>query len=660
MSTIKTILLVEDDWVLASYWRSLLEEAGYQVIHQSTVSTAIKVLESTHVDLVICDIVIEDEQGYSSDQGGLEVISYIALNLNPLPRIIVVSGAVGESAFVDRNFGRLNSLVALRKPVSDRKFLESVKASFESTAKVSANLATEGTSQDKLPSQTTATKNNEAIELLKATQFRLQQTQFSLDHAPDGVYWIDENARFVYTNLRNCELLGYTREELLSKTIVDISPAVASVEFFQQNIAPRITESGITFERELLRKDGSTFAVEVSARLLIYEGERLICAYIRDISERILATAALKSVSESHRAMVELLGSTDGVWDCDLIANTVEFQPGYRKLLGYDQNDRVGMPDAVGVFAQNLHPDDRDRIIAAQEQSLRSDGLFDEEFRLKKKDGTYIWVHDRAATIFDDDGKAVRMTGSIYDITEAKEVAAALERERRLLEESNADLQRFASVASHDLQEPLRAVSGFLQLLENKYADQLDERGRGYIQKSVAGASRMSQLIKDLLLFSRVSRSPESFAAVDLNEVVVEAQQDLEQAIETSQAQIETGALPTIEGTRPLLIQLFRNLIGNSIKYCSDAPPRIEISSSVDDQVCTIRFRDNGIGIPDQYRHQVFELFKRLHHREQHAGTGIGLAICRRAVERHGGSIDVEPNEELGTCFVIRLPINGS
>ena len=660
MSTIKTILLVEDDWVLASYWRSLLEEAGYQVLHQSTVSTAIKVLESTHVDLVICDIVIEDEQGYSSDQGGLEVISYIALNLNPLPRIIVVSGAVGESAFVDRNFGRLNSLVALRKPVSDRKFLESVKVSFESTAKVSANLATEGTSQDNLPSQTTATKNNEAIELLKATQFRLKQTQFSLDHAPDGVYWIDENARFVYTNLRNCELLGYTREELLSKTIVDISPAVASVEFFQQNIAPRITESGITFERELLRKDGSTFAVEVSARLLIYEGERLICAYIRDISERILATAALKSVSESRRAMVELLGSTDGVWDCDLIANTVEFQPGYRKLLGYDQNDRVGMPDAVGVFVQNLHPDDRDRIIAAQERALRSDGLFDEEFRLKKKDGTYIWVHDRAATIFDDDGKAVRMTGSIYDITEAKKVAAALERERRLLEESNADLQQFASVASHDLQEPLRAVSGFLQLIEKKYADQLDERGRGYIQKSVAGASRMSQLINDLLLFSRVSRSPESFAAVDLNEVVIEAQQDLEQAVETSQAQIETDALPTIEGTRPLLIQLFRNLIGNSIKYCSDATPRIEISSSVEDQICTIRFQDNGIGIPDEYRHQVFELFKRLHHREQHSGTGIGLAICRRAVERHGGSIDVEPNEQLGTCFVIRLPINGS
>ena len=645
MSTVKTILLVEDDWELVSHWRSALEDEGHYVIHHSTVGAAIKVLQSRRVDLIITDIVLEDEQGFRSDQGGLEIISYVALNFEPLPRIIVVSGAVGESAFVDRNFGRLNSLVALRKPISQAKLLESVEASFKSTAKANSSSKAEVASQ-------------EAIELLKATQFRLQQTQFSLDHAPDGVYWVDENARFVYTNLRNCELLGYTREEMLSKTIVDISPAVPSVEFFQSNIVPRITESGITFERELLRKDGSTLAVEVSARLLIYEGERLICAYIRDISERVFAAAALKSVNESREAMVELLGSTDGVWDCDLVANTVEFQPGYRKLLGYEENDRVGMPDAVGVFAQNLHPEDRDRIILAQKQSLESDGIFDEEFRLKKKDGTYIWVHDRAATIFDQNGKAVRMTGSIYDITERKEIEVALERERRLLKESNADLQQFAYVASHDLQEPLRAVSGFLQLLETKYADQLNEQARGYIQKSVAGASRMSQLINDVLLFSRVSRSSESFKDVDLNEVAATAWQDLEQAVQTAQASIEVTALPTIKGARPLLVQLFRNLIGNSLKYRSEADPRIEISSSVNDQFYTIRFQDNGIGIPDEYRHQVFELFKRLHHREEHSGTGIGLAICKRVVDRHGGSIEVESNERQGTCFVIRLPTN--
>ena len=492
--------------------------------------------------------------------------------------------------------------------------------------------------------------------MLKATQFRLQQTQFSLDHAPDGVYWVDENARFVYTNLWNCKLLGYSREELLSKTIVDISPAVPDVEFFQKNVASKITESGISFERELLRKDGSTINVEVSARLLIYEGERLICAYIRDISERIATAAALKSVSDSQRAMVQLLGSTDGVWDWDLTNNVAEYQPGYRKVLGYGENDRMGMPDPIEFFKQSLHPQDREKIFAARKQALESDGAFDEEFRLKKKDGTYIWVHDRAAAIFDDDGKAVRMTGSIYDITDRKRVEAALNRERRLLEESNADLQRFASVASHDLQEPLRAVSGFLQLLENKYADQLDEQGRGYIQKSVAGASRMHQLINDLLLFSQVSRSSDDFADVDLAKVVAEAQKDLEQTIEASQTRIEVSALPTIKGARPLLIQLFRNLIGNAIKYRSDASPRIEISSSVDDQTCTIRIQDNGIGIPEKYRQQVFELFKRLHRREQHSGTGIGLAICKRVVERHGGSINIEQNERSGTCFVVHLP----
>ena len=660
MSTIKTILLVEDDPGLASRWQSLLEQAGHRVIQESTVSAAINVLASTPVDLVITDIFIEGDQGLHSDQGGLEVVSHIALNFDPLPRIILVGGAHGQSAFVDRNFDRLDSLVVLRQPVNDAEFMEAVASSFESIGKVGSDLATEFASPARSPSQTTPTNTQEVIDLLRATQFRLQQTQFTLDHAPEGVYWVDENARIVYSNQWNCELLGYSREEMLTKTIVDISPAVPDVEFFQTNIVPQITESGITFDRELLRKDGSTISVEVSIKSLVYEGQRLICAYIRDISERILATAALKSVSESRSAMVELLGSTDGVWDCDLITNTVEFQPGYRKLLGYAEDDRVGVPDAVGVFAQNLHPADRDRIMAAQKRALESDGQFDEEFRLKKKDGSYIWVHDRAATIFDDDGKAVRMTGSIYDITERKNIEAALERERRLLTESNADLQQFAYVASHDLQEPLRAVGGFLQLLETKYADQLDEQGRGYIQKSVAGASRMSQLIKDLLLFSRVSRSSEGFADVDLNDVVDEARQDLEQAVESSQARIEIADLPTIKGARPLLIQLFRNLIGNSIKYRSEANPRIEISSRIDDPMCTIRFQDNGIGIPDEYRHQVFELFKRLHRREQHSGTGIGLAICKRVVDRHGGSIEVEPSEQSGTCFVVQLPINGS
>ena len=660
MPTTKTILLVEDDLGQASHWQSLLEQASYRVIHQSTVGAAIEVLASTSVDLVITNILIQNEQGFDADKGGLEIVTYIALNFDPLPRIIVVSGAVGESDFVDRNFDRLDSLHALRTPVTDTEFMKAVTSSFESTGNTSSHLTSEHDPRDKQLPQAAPKNSQETLELLKATQFRLQQTQFSLDHAPDGVYWIDENARFIYTNLWNCKLLGYSREELLSMTIVDISPAVPTVEFFKSNIAPNITESGITFERELLRKDGSTLAVEVSARLLIYEGERLICAYIRDISERVLATAALKSVSESRSAMVELLGSTDGVWDWDLTNNSVEYQPGYRRVLGYDEDDHVGLPNSAEAFEQNLHPDDRKKIFAAQKRSLESKTPFDEEFRLKKKDGTYIWVHDRAASIFDDSGKPVRMTGSIYDITNRKKIEATLERERRLLQESNADLQQFASVASHDLQEPLRAVSGFLQLLERRYADQLDEKGRGYIQKSVAGASRMSQLINDLLLFSRVSRSAEGFADVDLNEVVTETQKDLEQTIATSQARIDVAALPTIKGARPLLMQLFRNLIGNSIKYRSEANPQIEISSSIEDQVCTIRFQDNGIGIAEKYGRQVFELFKRLHRREEHSGTGIGLAICKRVVERHGGSIAIEQNEQPGTCFVIRLPINHS
>jgi len=388
-----------------------------------------------------------------------------------------------------------------------------------------------------------------------------------------------------------------------------------------------------------------------------------------DVTERQEAEKAVvfsrQMAEESERENRLLSAAIKNSKDAFLIASVegnvalpkiVFVNDAFSQMTGY-QIEELGQAD----FKTFLNGQETDGTsIELTNAQIRHWQVVRKDILVYKKNGSSFWANVRMTPIANGENVFTHWLIFYRDIDEQKQIEAKLELERHLLKESNADLDQFAYAASHDLQEPLRAVGGFLQLLETKYADQLDEQARGYIQKSVAGASRMSQLINDLLLFSHVSRSPEGFVEVDLNEVVVEARRDHEQIFETSQARIDAAPLPTIFGARPLLIQLFRNLIGNSIKYRSEGSPRIEISSSVDDKICTIRFQDNGIGIEDKYRHQVFELFKRLHRREEHSGTGIGLAICKRVVLRHGGSIEVEPNGRPGTCLMIRLPINES
>ena len=796
MSTVKTILLVEGDRVLVSHWRRLLDKAEYRVIFSYTVKDAIEILESTHIDLVVTDILIENYSGIDADQGGLEIISYAGFNLNPLPRIIVISGAVGESPFVDRNFGRLNSLKTLHKPISDEELLEAVSRAFESKAKSNSDKADEQAKPSPNPS---SVDQQDSIRLLKATQFRLEQTQFSLDNAPEGVYWINENAQLVYTNEWNCILLGYTKEELLSKNISDLNPAVPNVEFYQRVILPKITEAGITFEREHLRKDGSSVAVEISARLLSYEGERVVCAYVRDISVRkkeeaeliaakltaeeseqrfrSLANSAspliwtteldqttswlnqrwvdfvgkslesqlglgwvesihpddqegakrqyfaafekqahlemsyrlrrhdgeyrwftvnanprhdqsgkfigyvgmsfdshddrlhLEQLEQAHlelkkskavrEAVLQLLETSDGVWHWDIGTDLCYFAPGFRKLIGFKADDHNGFPNSLEVFEARIHPEDYAGLWQTIFRAIENKAAFSFEFRLRQKNQQYLWVRSRGHASYDDEGNPLHLVGSTYDISDTKRAQLELEKEGAALARSNADLAQFAYVASHDLQEPLRAVSGFLQLIENKYSDQLDDQGRGYIEKSIAGAGRMSQLINDLLLFSKVTRSETEFREVDLNDVVSTASQELEKAITESKTTIKFEGLPIISGAAPLLNQMFCNLIGNSIKYRSDENPVIKITNKFVDDEWEIRFQDNGIGIASEYRQQVFELFKRLHHRAEHSGTGIGLAICKRVVERHGGTISLGSNNEQGSCFVIKFPSRG-
>jgi signal transduction histidine kinase len=249
-------------------------------------------------------------------------------------------------------------------------------------------------------------------------------------------------------------------------------------------------------------------------------------------------------------------------------------------------------------------------------------------------------------------------------LAEVEKQQRGLERRAAELARSNADLEQFAYVASHDLQEPLRKVASFCQLLEQRYGGQLDERGEQYIAFAVDGAKRMQRLITDLLTFSRVGRTSEGFVSVDLQEVAGKAWAGLETRAHDAGGELELHLADDarqVVGDASLLQLLLGNLFGNSLKYRrDDAPPRIRVTTSAEAGQARVRVEDNGIGIPQEYADKVFVIFQRLHGRDEYEGTGIGLALAKKVVEFHGGTIELQPSELGGTCMSFTLPLDES
>jgi hypothetical protein len=254
----------------------------------------------------------------------------------------------------------------------------------------------------------------------------------------------------------------------------------------------------------------------------------------------------------------------------------------------------------------------------------------------------------------DVDSMRARIASELESVEQAR---AALAVRSEDLARSNADLEQFAYVASHDLSEPLRKVANFCQLLERQYSDQLDDRARQYIAFAVDGAKRMQVLISDLLAFSRVGRTTEQFEPVDTTAAVARAISSLDQRITETGARIDYDRLPVVPGDPTLLSALFQNLIANSVKYHDpDVRPRVQISAYQDRNVWLFTIKDNGIGIDPQYAERIFTIFQRLHLRDQYGGTGIGLALCRKIVEFHRGKIWLAESPGPGATFQFTIP----
>jgi len=321
-------------------------------------------------------------------------------------------------------------------------------------------------------------------------------------------------------------------------------------------------------------------------------------------------------------------------------------------ILGYEEDELIGRPSLGFVLAE-----DRDAVRESAVRMLKAGCSLGYEFRIVTKQAKIKWVMETVAPVHYQRKRAT--LGSLVDVTERKQVEERLKQITAEMQRSNTELEQFAYVISHDLQEPLRMVSSYTQLLAKRYSNKLDSDADEFIAYAVDGAKRMQTLLHGLLDYSRVGTRGKPFGLVNCEHVVEQAVANLKIAIEESGAVVSYDVLPTVMGDEGQLVQLFQNLIGNAIKFRREEPPKVHIWARRRNSVVTFSVNDNGIGINPQHSQSIFEIFRRLHTREEYPGTGMGLAICKKIVERHGGHISVQSQPGQGSTFDFSVDMGG-
>jgi PAS domain S-box-containing protein len=329
-----------------------------------------------------------------------------------------------------------------------------------------------------------------------------------------------------------------------------------------------------------------------------------------------------------------------------------EWNSAAERTFGYSAHEAIGA--SLRIVAGPEGTEDQQRVM---QRLVAGESLVQYEATRVRKDGTRVDISLTATPLRDDDGAMVGAGAIVRDITDRKRADAARRGTERDLARSNLELEQFAYVASHDLQEPLRSIGGFSELVEQRYAGKLDDDGRRMIGFIRSGVERMQALISDLLSYSRAGQGALRSQQVDTRELVRETLSSLDAAVRNAGAHIEVGDLPVVEADRAALAQLFGNLLSNALKFTDGRhPPQVDVTAQAEDDAWRFIVADNGLGIDPAQAERVFGMFERLHAEDQYGGTGIGLAICKRIVERHGGRIWWEPNAGGGTAFHFTLP----
>ncbi|MBT4512587.1 MAG: PAS domain S-box protein [Chloroflexi bacterium] len=406
--------------------------------------------------------------------------------------------------------------------------------------------------------------------------------------------------------------------------------------------------SGYIVEFRLQHKDGSYRWMSAQGELVAGTSRMMGCHI--DITERKLAEEALQREKEFAENLVDTAQAIVLVLDPE--GRIVRFNPYMEDISGYTLKEMQGRD----WFTTFLPGNDQDRIHSIFAQAISDTQTSGNVNSILTKDGSERFIEWYDKTLKDADGHIVGILAIGQDVTERMRTEEELKQTLEDLKRSNQALEQFAYIVSHDLQEPLRMVASYVQLLEKRYKDHLDQDANDFIKFAVDGAIRMQQMILDILEYSRVGTKDQSFKKVDLNSVLSQVIASLGGQIEVSGALVTSDKLPTVLADEMQIAQLFQNLLGNAIKFRGESTPQIHISCEADNGDWVTSVKDNGIGIPQEFQDRIFAVFRKLHAIGQYPGSGIGLAISAKIVERHGGRIWVESEPEKGSTFFFTIP----
>lgn len=484
------------------------------------------------------------------------------------------------------------------------------------------------------------------------------------------------------------KIKGYTEQEIVGKSFrIFYSPEdqKAGLPDRLLEIASRMGKAN--HEGWRIKKDGSQFWGGVTITAL-HDGQGNVIAFskvTRDLTERREYELSIQKFNEDLRIKSELLRQSEERYNrmvaevedyviilLDVNGYIQNWNKGAQKIKGYSADEIIGKHFSLFYSEEDNKNGVPDRLL----QDAAAHGKSLHEGWRRRKDGSSFWGSVVLTAVHGDDGSVLGFTKVTRDLTEKKQseeqlraTSVTLEQKNKELERINEELSSFAYISSHDLQEPLRKIQTFSdRIMEMEYAN-LSEKGKDYFKRMQAGASRMQKLIRDILAYSRTTTSEKKLELTDLNELLNHAKSELEVMIHEKRAVIESDVLPSIKVIPFQVQQLFNNLLNNAMKFSKPSiPPRIVVKSEIVSgegtrfplsakEYCHISIRDNGIGFEPEYSKKIFEVFQRLHGRHEYGGTGIGLAICKKIVENHNGSIFAESSPGEGATFHILLPI---